>query len=231
MRRFRKLERRVFAALPLVAVALGWLAIWLAWPSMPTSGVHRPASATVTLCRLPMAVRDAFRRPMLFGRPSPFGFRPLEEKEAELSVLSHRLPLPSRLLEHNEAKMAAPTDVTFPGVEHARREYAPVFEPATPFPVFAPEKGFYVHVLGGLASRKLAFGEPSEPLDCRQSGSWEVDLVVRVTAEGRVRDILVQQTSADAETLRHVEQFVWMATAAAADADAVGRVRVGCAHL
>lgn len=229
MRRFRNIERHVWAALPIAAVAAGWIGIWMLWPDGPANGNRRLRQMRVAI-NPAAAGGAAYRRPVLFGRPSPFGFRPTQRKPTELSVLSHRTPLPPRLLTRGDMATPPARDVSIGNTYNSPEIYQPFFTNAAPFANVEPEQGVYVHAHGGLRERGLTFGAVPAALASHTGAAWEVELTVRIDPDGRVANIMLREASAGGDTVRQVEHYVLRATAPAAEREAIGLVRMGCAR-
>jgi hypothetical protein len=165
---------------------------------------------------------------VLFGLPSAFGFTPDEDDDQQSAVVSHRAPLPPRLL-HREDVSPFSNPIEEPSRPVMQEPRAPLVLPVDA-PLLAdvsPESGFFLMLSGALRERGFSLPELPDELRRRTNMTWSVKASVLVSPAGSVDYVLVQAGVDGEATARRVEAHLGRGRAREASAESLGEVRIG----
>lgn len=197
---------RLLALMPSLCLASGWVGIWALWPGPAAMGVRLPSRSVLSVCRLAAGDRT-YRKPDLFGPPSPLGFSPPRRDAESWQTPQTRRSMSPGLLSR---------EVVGSGGGASGRPRAWMEGPAAPdYVEVAAERP----VLGGPlppqvgvrawlspALEQAGFAWPQARVsDENLPKAWNLEMAVDVDDRGRTRSVFVTRGSGYGAVDRRME--------------------------
>lgn len=218
--------------MPSALLALGWIALWLAWPARPRLGAAAPEPRAVSVARVLRAPNapQLYLDPSIIGRPSPFGFSVVDDAEPAPEAVRYERAGCATFLPWTPGDGASADDggsENFGAARMALGELRPAAVAMPPCKGAAVSPHVRVEVLGSAHSFRLQVGDWPTTISACTNGTWLVVLFVQADEEGMPTQIFIEESSGSHERDRAVMNLVRRGRVDPGGPWA-GRVAVGC---
>jgi hypothetical protein len=189
---------RVVMAAPAILIGVGWVALWLLWPSAPTAKPRMRTTGSVRFVgEIPVRSQSYFEHTG-FGFPSRIGFGVMDQPSAEESVrIPANLSGVPRFLEREPVSAGSPTGTVHENLDAKPDRQSLVYRPGwNEAPVFKAQVGVAPALCVRLSRALKERGFVPPTLSTNQlpaaRDAWQVVLVVEVGNEGRPEHVFVE---------------------------------------
>ncbi len=217
--------------LPSVLLAMGWIVIWLLWPSLvPGTGAQVPRRVSGVEVSYGVVEESLYMSPLLFARATRVGFRAPEEASSDADLLD--LEPRSRTLRYLHVAPPAPDygalrRQTPEGVAVKQVDgYRPLWKDSADFETAAGTNAVTVELSAPLRERGYRPGGITWPEGAVELQRLEIRAFVAVDADGMTEGVFLEQGSGHARVDADVVRALEKGKAAPGAGSASGRVSV-----